>query len=48
MNVYMAPEAEVIEVSLNATILTTSNTGELGGDDPQGTGSGWEGEGKKF
>lgn len=44
MNVYMAPEAEVIEVSLNATILTTSNT-ELGGDDPQG-GGGWEGDKK--
>ncbi len=46
MNVYMAPEAEVIEVSLNATILSTSNTGELGGEDPQGHEIGWEGDKK--
>ena len=47
MNVYMAPEAEVIEMNVNCMLLSTSNTGEIGGDDPQGYG-GWEGEGKKF
>ena len=31
MNVYMAPEAEVIEMNVNSTLLTTSTTGELSG-----------------
>ena len=31
MNVYMAPEAEVIELNVNATLLANSMTGELGG-----------------
>lgn len=31
MNVYEAPKAEVIEMNLNATVLTGSNTGEIGG-----------------
>ena len=33
MNVYMAPEAEVIELNVFATVLSNSNTGEIGGDD---------------
>ena len=32
MNVYEAPKAEVIEMNLNATVLTGSNTGWMGGD----------------
>ena len=32
MNVYEAPKAEVIEMNLNATVLTGSETGEIGGD----------------
>jgi len=43
MNVYEAPKAEVIEMNLNATVLTSSNTGELGGDDPTWGGS-WNGK----
>jgi hypothetical protein len=31
MNVYEAPKAEVIEMNLNATVLTSS-TGEIGAD----------------
>ena len=33
MNVYEAPVAEVIEMSLNATVLSASNTGEITGND---------------
>ena len=32
MNVYEAPKAEVIEMNLNATVLTGSVTGEVGGE----------------
>ena len=32
MNVYEAPMAEVIEMNLNATVLTGSNTDPIGGD----------------
>ena len=32
MNSYEAPVAEVIEMNLNATVLTGSNTGNIGGD----------------
>jgi hypothetical protein len=33
MNVYEAPKAEVIEMNLNATVLTASQTtGETGGN----------------
>ena len=32
MNSYEAPVAEVIEMNLNATVLTGSNTGVIGGD----------------
>ena len=34
MNVYEAPKAEVIEMNLNATVLTGSEveSGEIGGD----------------
>ena len=32
MNVYEAPVAEVIEMNLNATVLTGSNTGNVGGE----------------
>ena len=34
MNVYEAPKAEVIEMNLNATVLTGSDvtSGEIGGD----------------
>ena len=35
MNVYMAPEAEVIELNVNATLLANSMTGELGGQNGQ-------------
>ena len=31
MNVYEAPKAEVIEMNLNATVLTGSTPGEVGG-----------------
>jgi hypothetical protein len=40
MNVYMAPEAEVIEMNVNATVLTNSGTGEIGGQNP-GWGGSW-------
>ncbi|MBR3492206.1 MAG: hypothetical protein IKH44_07915 [Bacteroidales bacterium] len=40
MNVYMAPEAEVIEMNVNATVLTNSSTGELSGQNP-GWGGSW-------
>ena len=33
MNVYEAPVAEVIEMTLNATVLSASNTGNLSGGD---------------
>lgn len=33
MNVYEAPKAEVIEMNLNATVLSGSNGGPWGGDD---------------
>lgn len=33
MNVYEAPVAEVIEMNLNATVLSASNTGNLSGGD---------------
>ena len=36
MNVYMAPEAEVIELNVNATVLSNSSTGELSGQNPTG------------
>ena len=42
MNVYMAPEAEVIEMNVNATVLTNSSTGELSGQNP-----GWGGSRNK-
>jgi hypothetical protein len=32
MNVYEAPVAEVIEMNLNATVLTGSNTGNVGAE----------------
>jgi hypothetical protein len=32
MNVYEAPKAEVIEMNLNATVLTGSETGLINGD----------------
>ncbi len=32
MNVYEAPKAEVIEMNLNATVLTGSEINDLGGD----------------
>ena len=32
MNVYEAPKAEVIEMNLNATVLTGSETGPINGD----------------
>ena len=46
MNVYMAPEAEVIEMNVFCTVLSNSNTGEIGGDDPTIDPTGFNGEKK--